>query len=111
MLDTKLALDILCIKANQTEFEQATTLLLDVSTNFNANVTYQVTVGFEMYTLDVQYTGYENATIDMASKIRVNTEIQVIVGTVEGFLEAFFDKGHSFQNILLKTPLCWLDIN
>lgn len=40
---------------NETDFEQATTLLLDVNTNFNANITYGVTVGFEMYTLDVKY--------------------------------------------------------
>ena len=40
---------------NETDFEQATTLLLDVSSHFNANITYGVTVGFEMYTLEMKY--------------------------------------------------------
>ena len=82
-----------------------------MNANFNANVTYQLTVGFELYSLKVKYVGYTDSTIDMASKIRVNTEIQAIVGTLEGVIEAFFDHGHSFQNILLNTPLCWLDLS
>ena len=55
ILDTTLALDIQCQRVNETDFEQATTLLLDVNSHFNANITYGVTVGLEMYTLDVKY--------------------------------------------------------
>ena len=65
ILDTTLALDIQCQRVNETDFEQATTLLLDVSSNFNANITYGVTVGLEMYTLDVDYKGDIDSTIDL----------------------------------------------
>ena len=61
MLDTQLALDIQCVKVNQTEFEQAVTLLLNVTTNFNANITYGVTVGLQLYSLDVKYVGSQDA--------------------------------------------------
>ena len=61
MLDTQLALDIQCVKVNQTEFEQAVTLLLNVTTNFNANITYGVTVGLQLYDLDVKYVGSQDA--------------------------------------------------
>lgn len=64
ILDTSLALDIKCQKESGTgEYEQATTLNLDVSANFNANITYGVTVGFELYKLDVKYTSNEDSNI------------------------------------------------
>lgn len=54
------------------EYEQATTLDLDVSANFNANITYGVTVHFEIYDLDVKYTGFEDSNIKMQSKFLIN---------------------------------------
>ena len=33
------------------------------------------------------------------------------MGVVEGAIAAFFDHGHSFGNILLGTPLCWLNLD
>ena len=65
ILDTSLALDIQCQKVHETDFEQATTLLLDVSSHFNANITYGVTVNFEMYDLDLTYKGDKDSTIHL----------------------------------------------
>jgi len=43
------------------EFQQAVTLLIDLETNFNMNVTYNVNLGFEIYKLSMKYVEDEDA--------------------------------------------------
>ena len=80
MLNTKTAWDIMCINGNTngTEFEQATTMLIDLNTNLNANVTYGITVGLELYTIDLTYTESIDTNIKMQSKLLINTALNVL---------------------------------
>ena len=56
-LDTQLSIDILCQNSTSesTDFEQATTMILDFSSHFNMNITYSVTMGFELYSLSLDF--------------------------------------------------------
>ena len=86
-------------------------MLLDFSTQFNMNITYNINVGFEIYDLSLKYTGTEDSNIKVQSKLIINNELKVVVGLVLGKISVFFLKGHSFYNILYGTPLCWLNLN
>lgn len=110
ILDTPLALDIKCQYPDSEEFVQATTLNLDLNAHFNFNITYGVTVNFEIYDLALTYVNYTDSNIKTSHTL-IQKKLNIGVGVIEGMIESFFLKGHSFQNILLKTPLCWLNIN
>lgn len=68
-------------------------------------------MGFEIYDLSLKYTGNEDSNVNVQSKIIINNELKVVVGTVTGIISTFFLKGHVFSNILDNTPLCWLNLN
>ena len=66
-LATPLAIDIKCVNstAESDEYMQATTLLMDFSTKFNMNITYQINVGFEIYDLSLKYTADEDSHVNV----------------------------------------------
>lgn len=76
-------------------------------------MTYNWNVGFQIYKFDLKYTGYdtERSVISVNSKFLINQELNIALGVIGGLIQAFFDKGHSFPNLLDNTPLCWLNID
>ena len=97
-MDTKLAVDIKCQNATaaSTEFEQATTLLLDLQTHFNTNMTYNVNLGLEFYQLDVTYVGSEDSHFELKSIEKINKKVQLILDSLKTFIGKLFNRGHSF---------------
>ena len=87
------------------------TLELDVDTNLNANLTYSLTVGFEIYNLDVSYIAAKDPTVEIQGARLINFELSVLIGLLLGTIETAFDRGHSFASLLDYTPLCWLNID
>jgi hypothetical protein len=86
---------------------------LDAGAKFNANVTYAITLGFELYELDLKYTGYDevNSKISLNSKFKINLELGIAVPAITSAIGVIFNKGHSISGILIDTPLCWLNID
>lgn len=108
-------MDVLCQNstAPTDDLVYATTLYLDANAHFNANVTYMVTLGFELYDLDLKYTGYDEdrSVIKVQSKLVINKELIVALGVLEGYISVIFDRGHSVAELLVGTPLCWLNLD
>ena len=88
---------------------QATTLILDVDTNFNVNITYNVNLNFEIYSLNVKFVEAEESNFNVNTFL-VKSELLVIVKLIKRKVATFFNRGHSFPDLLQDTPLCWLDI-
>jgi len=86
---------------------------MDTDAKFNGNVTYSITLGFELYQLDLKYTGYDevNSKIKVQNKRLINIELGLAVGVVEGIISGIFEKGHSISGVFAYTPLCWLNID
>lgn len=108
-------MEILCQNstASTDDFVYATTLFFDVDMQFNANVTNYVNLNFELYNVDLQYTGYdqERSVISVNSKFVINQELKVALGVIEGVIAVIFDRGHSIENFLIDTPFCWLNLD
>lgn len=85
--------------------------MFDFSSHFDLNLTYSIKVGFELYKLDLKYNGDKDSAFKVSSKIKINTELNVALPFIMGTINAIFDKGRSFSNILTDTPLCWLDLD
>jgi len=94
-LDTTIQMDVFCQNstAPTDQLEYATTLYMDADVQFNANVTYHVTLGFELYKLDLKYTGYdkERSVISVQSNFVINQELNIGIGVLEGVIETIFD--------------------
>ena len=86
-------------------------MILDFSSHFNMNITYSVTMGFELYTLSLNFVECQNSKIECSKKYKINLTLASIVLAIKRIISNFFNKGHSFSNILQNTPLCWLDIS
>ncbi len=115
-LDMQLAADIKCVNATSEspdpdEYVQATTLLLDFETHFDLNITYSVKLGFQLYKLNLKYTGDKDSVVDTKSAFVINQELNVAAPIIMGAINAIFDKGRSFSNIFYDTPLCWLNLD
>ncbi len=115
-LETKLAAKIKCVNATSEsedplEYVQAITLLLDLETHFDLNITYSVKLGFQLYKLNLKYNGYRNHVVDAKKPIVINTELNAATPVIMGAVNAIFDKGRSFSNIFFDTPLCWLNLD
>ena len=111
--DTMLEMDILCQNktAGSEVYEQATTLMLDLTTHFNMNITYHVTLHFNVYKLSISYTGSKDSVIDVQADATVNTELFILARAIKKKVNQFFEKGYSFSGLLYGTPLCWLDMS
>ena len=68
-------MDVLCQNstAPTDELEYATTLLINYEAKFNMNITYYITLGFELFSLDLNYAGYDQAK----SKINVQSKLLI----------------------------------
>ena len=87
-------------------------MLIDLDTSLNANVTYGVTVGLEIFSIDLKYTESVDANINMQSKLLINTALNVLQGAIIGLInDTLFHRGRSFGQILIDTPLCWLNLD
>ena len=112
-LETPINADIKCRHENSTtgEFEQATTLQLDLTLHFNMNVTYSVLLQLEIFDLDLKYNGAIDSNISLQSAILIQQKLNLAVSIVVSTIANFFEKGISFSNIFYGTPLCWLNVD
>ena len=97
--------------ATTDEYQQATTLLLDIETNFNLNVTYSVKMEAEFYKLNIKVVDSYDSNFEVLSLFSMNFKIKAGISLFLKKFNMFFLKGHSFNDILNDTPLCWLDMN
>ena len=73
------------------------------------NVTYSVLMNFEIYKLSVKYVGEVDPHIVVNDKT-INRFLFSAVLLIKRGVSKFFDRGHSFSDLLDSTPLCWLNI-
>ena len=111
--DSMLEMDIKCQNktAGSEEYEQATTLMLDLTTHFKINITYGITLHVNIYKLSISYTGSKDSVIDVQADATVNSELFVIARVIKRKVNNFFEKGYSFSGLLYDTPLCFVDIS
>ena len=90
-----LEMDILCQNktAGSEVYEQATTLMLDLTTHLNMNITYGFTVHFNVYQLLISYTGSKDSVIDVQADFFINRELRYIAKHIQNKTNEFFFKG------------------
>lgn len=72
-----ISLDIKCVNSNTEgdEFEQVTTLILNLDTSFGLSVKYGMTVHFDIYELNVEYVEDTDTTVKLQSTRLIKYEI------------------------------------
>ena len=112
---TLLNMQVQCQNANSEDpsvFEQVTTMEMELDLKFAFDISYSITVHLTLYDFDLKYTGtHSDDTVISLNKVKTNLILSGAVGVVKGTISTFFQKGHSFNNILDNTPLCWLDLS
>ena len=86
-------------------------MILDLETHFNMNITYSITIGFELFKLSLNFVECQNSHFECNAKYKINLTLNTITIAIKRIVKTFFNKGHSFSDILYGTPFCWLDLS
>ena len=85
--------------------------MLNLTTHFNMNLTYQITLHFDIQELALTYSGDKNSVIKVQNASLINKELSVVTAGIKEKVNKLFEKGYSFSGLLYDTPLCWLDMS